>query len=419
MDKFTEKCTKLKIILSVGLALVFFVIGLAFFARPKISESEKRTLTKFPKLTVESFLSGEYTAEISLWYSDTYPLRESMVNANFKFKDLYGIKGEQLLLMGGGAAGEGGDTVGGYYVKDNTAYELCTATKSSSDKYISAINTAYSLLKGKANVYNIVVPLHYAVSLSAEDISIIQQSLNLANNKEIIDYIYSNLNSGIKTVDAYSALKSHSNEYIYFRTDHHWTARGAYYAYEKFCKIKGISPTPLSRYEKLEFGGFLGTLYEKTQRPVALESAKDTIEAFVPIGTNDMTVHEKDGTITNQYEIVCTYTDRMYQSAGSKYNCFIAGDNPLTEIHNKAKNDGSSVLIVKESYGNAFVPFLVDSYEYVYVIDYRYWKGTFSSFIDEKDIDDVIFLNVLNATLDSKDPEIDNDRVDTFDRFIK
>ncbi len=419
MDKFTEKCTKLKIILSVGLTLVFFVIGLALFARPKVSESEKRTLTEFPRFTLESFLSGEYTAQVSLWYSDTYPLRESMVNANFKFKNLYGIKGEQLLLMGGGAASEVGDTVGGYYVKGNTAYELCTATKSSSDKYISAINKAYSLLKGKANVYNIVVPLHYAVSLSAEDISIIKQSLNLADNKEIIDYIYSNLDSGIKTVDAYSALKSHSNEYIYFRTDHHWTARGAYYAYEKFCKIKGISPTPLTKYQKLEFGGFLGSLYKKTQHPAALGNSPDTVEAFVPIGTNDMTIHMKDGKVRDDLEIVCTYTDRMYQSAEWKYNCFIAGDNPLTEIHNKNKNDGSSVLIIKESYGNAFIPFLVDSYEYVYVIDYRYWKGTLSGFVDEKDIDDVIFLNVLNATLDSKDPAIDNDRVDTFYRFIK
>ena len=411
MDKFNEKCTKLKIILSVGLALVFFVIGLAFFARPKISESEKRTLTKFPKLTVESFLSGEYTAEISLWYSDTYPLRESMVNANFKFKDLYGIKSEQLLLMGGGAAGEGGDTVGGYYVKDNTAYELCTATKSSSDNYISTINDAYSLLKGKAQVYDIVIPLNYSISLSESDINTIKQSINLADNKEIIDYIYSNLDSGIKTVDAYSALKSHSNEYIYFRTDHHWTARGAYYAYQKFCQTKGISPTPLSQYQRLEFGGFLGRLYEKTQRPAALGNSPDTVEAFVPIGTNDMTIHMEDGTVRDDLEIVCTYTDRMYQSAGSKYNCFIAGDNPLTEIHNKNKNDGSSVVIIKESYGNAFVPFLVDSYEYVYVIDYRFWNGALSSFVDEKGIDDVIFLSVINATT--------GDRASWLDEIIK
>lgn len=407
MDKFTKKCTKIKIFISVLLVLVFFVIGLAFFARPKISESEKRTLTKFPSFTVESFLSGEYTSQVSLWFSDTYPLREQMLSINFALKELYGIKGEQLLL----SAGVGGETVGGYYVKGNTAYELYVGTKSSSDKYISVINKANDLVGDKAQVYDIVIPLHYSLSLSQSDVNTIKESINLADNKAIIDYIYSNLDSDIKTVDAYSALKLHSNEYIYFRADHHWTARGAYYAYQQFCNTKGITPTSLSSFKKYEFGGFLGTLYEKTNRPSALSNSPDKVEAFVPIGTNSMTIHMQDGTVSDDFEIVCTYTDRMYQHAASKYNCFIAGDNPLTEIHNKNKTDGSSVVIIKESYGNAFVPFLVDSYEYVYVIDYRYWSGSLSSFVEQNDIDDVIFLNVINATA--------GDRAEKLDKIIK
>ena len=191
---------------------------------------------------------------------------------------------------------------------------------------------------------------------------------------------------------------SHNSEYIYYRTDHHWTARGAYYAYSAFCETKGITPTPLNSFERYEFDGFLGTLYEKAQRPSSLSKTPDTVEAFVPNGTNKMTIFDNNGNANSNYEIVCTYTDRMYQNAASKYNCFIAGDNPLTKIHNTNKNDGSTVIIVKESYGNAFVPFLVDSYEYVYVIDYRYWNGSLKDAVIEYNADDVIFLSVINAT---------------------
>ena len=78
------------------------------------------------------------------------------------------------------------------------------------------------------------------------------------------------------------------------------------------------------------------------------------------------------------------------------------GDNPLTEIHNEQKADGSSIIVVKESFGNAFVPFLVDHYEYVYVVDYRYFKSatgkTLAEFVSEKGCDTVLFINNLTAT---------------------
>ena len=99
-----------------------------------------------------------------------------------------------------------------------------------------------------------------------------------------------------------------------------------------------------------------------------------------------------------KYQVVNRQTNAWYPAAGAKYNCFIAGDNPLSEIHNPNISDGSSIVVVKESYGNAFIPFLVDSYEYVYVIDYRYWSGDLADFVIDNGIDDVLFLNVVSNT---------------------
>lgn len=394
-----------KISLSLLVIIAFSIMGLLFFARPTVSESEKRRLTEFPSFTLESFMSGDYFSQISLWYSDTYPTREAMINANLAFKSLYGTSDGDVIISsptGSGGVQDGGavNRFGNIYIQSSThtAYEIFQNTQSKNDRYIGAVNSAAQALGSGVNVYNMVVPLHYTYRLTDEQIS----SIGASDCIETISYIYSGLDSNVTAVDVHGVLSEHMDEYIYFRTDHHWTARGAYYAYVAFCQKKGISPMPLSSYEKLEFGGFLGTYYEQSGNSEILKSHPDTVEAFVPKGTNTITVTTRDGKQEN-YSIVNRNTDTYYAAAGSKYNCFIAGDFPLAQIHNPNINDGSSIVVVKESYGNAFVPFLVDSYEYVYVVDYRYYTGSLAGLVKERGIDDVLFLNyVSTASTESK-----------------
>ena len=121
----------------------------------------------------------------------------------------------------------------------------------------------------------------------------------------------------------------------------------------------------------------------------------DTVIAYEPNGVKTLTAHQADGTVLENYRIIA---DVSTWNSSSKYNCFIAGDQPYEEIHNPAITDGSSAVVVKDSYGNAFVPFLVDHYQDVYVIDFRYYSGSISQFVAQNQIDDVIFLNNLNAT---------------------
>ncbi|MGM9644272.1 MAG: DHHW family protein, partial [Eubacteriales bacterium] len=386
--------------------IVIFIIGLAFFARPTRSENEKRELTPFPTFTLESFLNGEYTAQISLWFSDTYPLREQMISANAGIQSLYGIRGEQVI--GGGDADDiptgpadiefnptddgKGDTFEGTYINGDTAYQLYFFNKQNSDSYVALINEFAAQVEGKAQVYDMIVPLHYQIALSEETV----KKYNASDCGEAIKYMYGNLSDGIKSVDTLPNLIRHNDEYLYFRTDHHWTARGAYYAYLAFCKEKGIEPTPLEDYKQYKFDGFLGTFYANAKQPAAMKNNPDYVEAFVPIGTNREDVYDSNGNYVDWYSIVYSGADKY--DAANKYLAFMGGDHPLAEIHNPNITDGSSIVVIKESYGNAFVPFLVDSYEYVYVIDYRQWNGKLSDFVIEKGIDDVLFLNVVSNT---------------------
>lgn len=197
----------------------------------------------------------------------------------------------------------------------------------------------------------------------------------------------------MKTVDIYDSLMEHRNEYIYFRTDHHWTALGAYYAYEDFCAVKGITPEAIDSYETSEFDNFLGSFYfNDTDECEQLGKTPDVVTAYHPNMDAIMHIEDSRGV---KYDSKVIY-DESNAAASLKYSCFIAGDNPYTEIVNNELTDGSSCVVVKESYGNSFIPFLVDHYQTIYVLDYRYWTGSVSELAAEKGVDDVIFINNLS-----------------------
>ena len=426
-----DRSKTLGVLIPVLILCLGFLVGLLWFLRPTVSETEKRELTKFPKFTTEDFLSGKWTDSISVWYADTFPGREGLIGAYHSIQSLFGIRTEQFELGAGDevpdetmgemppettpadrpvSGGESGEQVGGYYLSGNTAYELYSFSDAGARRYAALLNRAADALAGKANVYDVIIPLHYSIALGAD----VQDSMGLPDAGKTIQYMYSGMSDKVHTVDAYNALLSHSDEYLYFRTDHHWTATGAYYAYEAYCAQAGISPTPLASYQKMEFSGFLGTLYSKTGQPAALKAEPDVVDAYIPKGTNSMTTHQADGSVIEYYSIVNKKTDEWYQAAASKYNCFIAGDHPLIEIHNEnvaSDRKGTSVLLIKESFGNAFAPFLVDSYEYVYIIDYRYYKGGLADFVTENGVDDVIFLNNIVASTGSE-------RLSEMERFV-
>ena len=421
---FENKAHLFKIISSTALICLFALIGLLFFFRPDTSESENRKLTEFPKFTWSSFISGEYFSQVSLWYSDTYPLREGMISANKDIQSLYGPQPHEIIIppsTPGGEVENGGnvDKFGSIYLqKDtNTAFEIFFSSPEKTSNYISLINRAADSLSGKANVYSMVVPLHYTYRLTDEQIS----SLGASDCVEVIDSIYDALDDSINTIDVHSKLWEHRDEYIYFRTDHHWTARGAYYAYLAFCEQKGISPSSLEDYERLVYEGFLGTYYAASKDSSILSDKPDYVEAFIPNGQNkiDVISYNRDSKSYYKDWFYVTSENGDKYGTGLKYNCFIGGDNPVGVIHNESINDNSSIVVIKESYGNAFIPFLVDSYEYLYVIDYRYYTAdciaqakqngldtalgitleeNLDDFVRANNISDVLFLNYITTT---------------------
>lgn len=426
-------------------------IGLLFFVRPKKSSVEKRELAKFPSFTVTSFLDGSYFEEVSLWYSDTYPMRDKLVSADQSLKSLYGIEAGTQVIGGTAHADDIPDAADSsvatpedvtsgsttesttedpeigfpasmtnknadetaesntveaveppdskamdeafqkklqdnLYVKNGTAYSMYYFVQDSATEYIDALNNAAAKLAGKTNVYDILVPNQSGVQLSDKEL----KKLGGSDQHQAIEYYYSKM-KGVKTVDIFDTLKEHKDEYIYFRTDHHWTADGAFYAYEDFCKVKGITAIPLSDRKKDTFEGFLGSFYS-TLNNSDMKNNPDTIYAYEPIGTNDMTYWNDDGS-EQKWNIIM---DVNGWEKGTMYSTFVGGDNPMAVIENPKVTDGSSCVVMKESYGNAFIPFLVDHYSTIYIIDYRYSQVNILDFVQNKQVDDFICINNIS-----------------------
>ena len=201
---------------------------------------------------------------------------------------------------------------------------------------------------------------------------------------------------GVRPVTTIETLREHNDEYLYFRTDHHWTQLGAYYVYQNFCQEKGIEPHQLSDFSTMTFSPFLGTFYTSLKNG-DMAANPDTVEAYVPMGTNDMVFWDTDGT-EYQWKVI---NDVSTWGENSGYYCYIGGDKPLSIIENPQITDGSSCLVLKESYGNCFVPFLVDHYETVYVIDFRYANVNVVDYVKENNIQDLIIMN--NITIIASD----------------
>ncbi len=263
---------------------------------------------------------------------------------------------------------------------DDRVLEVCGYDEDTAANYASLVSKAADALAGSTNVYCLLIPTAYGIVVP-DDIK--PQLDNYYDQSANMNDVFSKMSANVIKANCFNHLMMHRDEYVYFRTDHHWTQLGAYYAYETFCQAKGVEPYTLDQRELSTFDGFYGTLAQDGQAP-------DTVFAYHPHSqTATMQFTDKNGT-TLDWPIIMDVSD---WAASSKYNTFAAGDNPMTVFTNPEVTDGSVGIIVKESYGNALLPLIVDHYATVYEIDYRYWQGNLISFANEVGAKDLIFAN--------------------------
>ena len=277
--------------------------------------------------------------------------------------------------------------MGGSYIVDNAAFENYKYDDGSANNYASLVNQVGQALDGEVNVYVLTIPT--AIGIVLPDDIAPQMGEDYFDQHECMLKIFGKLDDSIITVDCYDNLMQHRDEYLYFRTDYHWNGKAAYYAYESWCAAKGINPYTLEQRKLSTFDGFLGGLYlNDCKEDPALQA--DTVEAYHPYFDDiKMVFTDRKGKQYN-WKIIYDVTD---WKPGTKYNTFAGGDNPITVYTNPNVTDGSVGVVVKESFGNALMPYMVDHYSTLYEIDYRYWKGNLVDFCHEVGATDITFAN--------------------------
>lgn len=427
-------------IISSAAILIFIAVTavmLAVLPRPEISELEKRELTRMPSFSVKSLLSGEYFSGISEHFSDTVPFREQLVILNSRIKKEMGISAptfygsveivadddgnslekdpetttptiatepqitdgqqvtepidiqttqtEQTTSETTGIAdfSNNGIVVDGVKMYgEDAGVMLFGGNKKQGARYAQMINSYKAALGEDVNVYNMVVPTSVEFYLPSK------YSKYSSSEKEAIEYIYSCLSPDVIPIDAYSTIAEHTDEYIYLRTDHHWSPLGAYYAYTAFAEALGMDYHPISDYTERVKEGFVGSLYGYTN-DITLANAPEQFRYYLP--------PDVDYSVQTYYYDTLTPKNggalfHEYVEGPSCYGVFLGADAIHTKITTNA-GSGRKIVVFKESYGNAFVPYLVNNFDEIYVIDIRYFGTNAVNYIKKSGATDVLFIN--------------------------
>lgn len=411
-------------------ALIYFALLSIVLPRPTQSEVERRELEKAPHFTTANYFSKEYTKQFDTFYADTFPGRDTFIKASYAINDAKGITGDVKLYKAeiheeqklphidpqpsatppesdpaapavsdsessqssvpssspvpdDPAAEADAYMNNNIFIYKNAAYQMFYGEYGAAENYARIVSSYAAELPG-VNVYTQVIPQPYNFYLP-EKLKKMGK-----NEQEYAAFLHSKLTNGAKGIKAYEKLEENKDQYTYFRTDTHWTVRGAYSAYQAFCDVADFDALPLEGMEQRRIpGDFLGYLYTLTMDK-NLAATPDYVEYFIVPG-----VEKVEAIIDREGASKLTTLPSLWaedRRGGNAYTVFIYGDLPYMKVTTGA-NTGRQVLLIKDSYGNAFAPFLVSHYDTVHILDERYYPYSVYELIAQQGIDDVIISN--------------------------
>ena len=362
----------LNYILTFSFVLFLTFMGISYFFKEEqtFSQNENRTLQTFPKFTLNNLLDGSFMSDI-----------ESYINDQVLFRDEFMEFKTDIMLLA-----KNKDINGVYIGEDGYLLQKVlpsTFNYKQLNYNLNCINEFAS--KVAAPIYSMLIPSSFSILQDK-----LPSNASSIDELEVIKDISSKYPE-ITFIDATTNLENHKKEYIYYKTDHHWTTVGAFYAYQAW---HNADDKDLDSYDIKEVStDFLGSLYSKVLNN---NTAFDKIELF----------YQK-----NQINYEVTYnfnqkkSDTLYDFSKLKtkdqYQIFLGGNYPEITIHT-SNNNNHSILLFKDSFANAFIPFLLNDYENIYIIDLRYFNKYINTYLEDKDIDEILFLyNLYNLSEDT------------------
>ena len=351
----------------IGLFLIVYV-GTMFTINILIpdrdfSDMENRRLEQKPKFTMEKLFKGNYTSNYEKYISDQFPLRDFFIGVKSDCERMTGKKENNDVYL----------CADGYLMEKFNEPDV-----EDFNKKIEAINS-FADSNPQINKYFMLVP---------NSVKVMEEKLPkfapVDNELDLMNRVNNSVDNSISFVDVYETLSNNKDEYIYYKTDHHWTTKGAYYAYRELSKQMNFKPYSEEDFDIKEVSdSFYGSLYSKGG---FRKLAPDSIHLYIP---------KKNNTYEVEYYDERKTTESLYNidnlNKKDKYTVFLDGNHPVFKINTNVKN-GKNLLVIKDSYANSFIPFLVEHFSEIYVVDLRYYNEDLSSFMRDKNISDVLLL---------------------------
>ena len=359
-------------IIAIGVFLLFiggfFVLNLAMPDRD-FSEQENKYLQTLPEFSFKALFSGRFTKDFEDYTTDQFAFRDTWITMKARCELLSGKK----------------ENNGAYYCGDTILSDFDDPGQADIEQRVDYVS---------ALAERVDAPVYFGLIPSATEInaSLLPKNAPADDQQTVLDWAYGRSRSVAANIDLQSALGAHRDEYIYYRTDHHWTSLGDYYGYTAVCQAMGLTPSPLSSYHRQTVSeDFCGTTWSSSGFTWV---KPDAIETFVP-DDGSVTVTNLEKQPPEEGPLYVT----SFLDVKDKYSMFLGGNSALRSID--TGHDGPSLLIVRDSYADSMAPFLLEHFSRIDLIDLRYYRASLSGYIQENGFDSVLVLySVPNFTTD-------------------
>ena len=327
------------LILGAVIVFGFSLVNLVFPKRDQL-ELENRKAAQSPAFSASALLDGSWQSGFSRWMQDQFALRDVWVNTQRAADEVVFQKAE-----------EGG--------------------------ILQAVSDFAAAHPGK-------VTFLLAPSASVIYPEELPAGAPMVDENAMLDDIFAAVGQSASVLDLRPTFTADKDEYLYFKTDHHWTPNGAYRAYEQFCALKGLTPFDRSAHDAITVPDFQGTHYSATR----LWNVENDEITYYPL-KNPMTIYRITGEAAYEPETTENLINTQKFDTRDKYAAFLDGNNGYSVI----EGDGEgSILVVKDSYANSFIPYLTANYGKIGVVDFRNFKYGLDSTIEKEGYDEVLIL---------------------------
>ena len=365
VDQTKKKRMQSWITVSVFCILIFgFSIATLVKPSAEFSETENRVLRQMPEIKTAAILSGDFESDYEQYLTDQFVFRNEWIGLKTSV--------ERFLFKS-----ESKDI---YFAKDGYFIEKHTGSFTTN----MALRNMQSLARFSEEYIGQFGAEHFTVMVVPNAVDILEEKLPpfacSCDEENYLEQIAAQLPEGV-WFNTTAVLKEHSDEALYYKTDHHWKTLSAFYVYQEWAKGQGYAVPELTDYEiKTVTDDFEGTIQSK----LGIRTSGDTIELFLP--------RKKIAyTVIRDVEETDTLYDDSALNTKDQYAIYFGGNQALIKIKTKA-NTGRKIFVIKDSYANCFIPFMLGEFDEIDVIDLRYTNRRLSELIAEGEYTDLLVL---------------------------